>query len=226
MSQEKLLIFDCDGVLIDSEIISSRIEAEHLTKLGYPISTEESIRRFTGISVTSVQDIIFREEGLTLPNNFFELTNAAIQKAFETELQPLIKSVLEFFTKEVKVKKCIASSSNRGRIIKALKNTEQNKFFKRQHIFTASQVERGKPAPDLFLFSANRMCCAPENCIVIEDSPSGIQAALTAGLAVVGFMGGKHTQVPGYKERILNFKVPVVSNATELLNYLKKFFEF
>lgn len=99
MSEDKLVIFDCDGVLVDSEIVANRIEAEALTSLGYTLTTEESIKRFTGISAKSVRQIIFEESGLDISLDFFATQQELISKALETELQPLIVQILQMLKK-------------------------------------------------------------------------------------------------------------------------------
>lgn len=172
----KLIIFDCGGVLIDSEIIANRIAAESLTDFGYPISTEECIKKFTGMNAKSVHDIIFQESGISLPENALELCQQAILQELEKDLSPLILPVLESSLLNHH-KKCIASSSPRGRVLKSLQFTNLSHLFRDEHIFTSAQVNNGKPAPDLFLVAAEKMGIQPKDCLVIEDSIAGIQAA-------------------------------------------------
>lgn len=213
------MIFDCDGVLVDSEIISNRIDAEALTSVGYPITTEESIRRFTGLNAKTVRQIILNDSGIDIPLDYLNLQQPVVLKAFETELVSLIEPVLEVMDKKM-ISRCIASSSQRNRVIRCLELTGQLKYFNDQSIFTSQQVSNGKPAPDLFLFAANQMGFYPEDCVVIEDSPAGIEAAISAGMRVIGFLGGGHAHYNWYQEKIHSYHVPIARNCKELLKVL------
>ncbi|HEV8053185.1 MAG TPA: HAD family phosphatase [Parachlamydiaceae bacterium] len=215
----KLVIFDCDGVLVDSEIISNRIDAEALTAFGYPITVEESIRRFTGMNAKAVRQIILNESGINIPLDNFLSLEPIVLKAFGTELVSLIKPVLEF-TENRKISRCVASSSQRNRVVRSLELTEQFMYFNDQSIFTSQQVSNGKPAPDLFLFAADKMGFTPEDCIVIEDSFAGIEAALSAGMRVIGFLGGSHAHYQWYQEKIHAYNIPIARNCNELLKVL------
>lgn len=214
------MIFDCDGVLVDSEIIANRMDAEALTDLGYPLTTEESIRRFTGMNSESVRKLIIEESAIKLPDDFSIRQQQYICKAFETELKPLMQETLSKLAK-YHFDKCVASSSPRSRVIHSLKLTNQHPFFEEEHIFTSEQVKLGKPAPDLFLWAAHNMRYDPQNCIVIEDSVSGVQAALAAKMNVIGFLGGTHAQYPWYQDKIRSFSIPIAHNAEDLLEMLK-----
>lgn len=122
-----------------------------------------------------------------------------------------------------KIATCVASSSPRARVIKALNLTKQLDYFTDEAIFTSQQVKNGKPAPDLFLFAAEKMGFKPQNCIVIEDSAAGIEAAIAANMNVIGFLGGSHAQFPWYQERIKSYKILLTHNSVELvriINYL------
>jgi HAD superfamily hydrolase (TIGR01509 family) len=219
---KKLIIFDCDGVLVDSEMIANRVDAQFFTDLGYPISIEESIKRFTGMSAKAMENIIFEESGIRLSSNIWRLRREDILKAFEKELKPLMLEILssDFIGN---IDKCLASSGLREHVIMSLRLTNQLHFFKNECIFTSAQVKNGKPAPDLFLFSADKMGYLPQNCLVIEDSMAGIQAALAAKMHVIGFLGGSHAQFEWYQESINNQNIPVARNAQELLPMIKDF---
>lgn len=216
----KLVIFDCDGVLVDSEIIANRIDAEALTSIGYEITTEESIKRFTGLNAKMVRQIILNESGKDIPLEYLSSQQPILLKAFEMELLPLMKPVLEL-VEEMKINRCVASSSPRNRVIRCLELTDQFRFFSDESIFTSQQVLKGKPAPDLFLFAANQMECSPKNCIVIEDSVVGIEAAIAADMKVVCFLGGDHARFEWYQERIEKYNVPIAKNCDALLSILK-----
>jgi HAD superfamily hydrolase (TIGR01509 family) len=218
----KLIIFDCDGVLVDSEVILNRVYAEMLTKLGYFISTEECIQKFTGISDAALRQYILKESGIVLPENLTELVKDNILNALEKELNPLMLPILETpFLKNIKT--CVASSSPKERVLKSLQITKQNFYFQDGHIFTSAQVTNGKPAPDLFLFAAEQMGCLPEDCLVIEDSIAGVQAAVAANMNIIGFLAGGHTHFDWYKERVQNQKVPIAHNTSELASMIMSF---
>lgn len=189
-----LVIFDCDGVLVDSEVISCRVHAEALTLHGYPITTEQVGARFMGRSALDAHAEIGRELGRVLPDDFEELRKAAILNALATSLEPIphIHVALDAITLPI----CVASSGFPAKIKQSLTSTHLHARFA-PHIFSASQVARGKPAPDLFLFAAEQMKASPGRCLVIEDSLPGITGALAAGMTVLGFHGGSHCR-PGY----------------------------
>jgi HAD superfamily hydrolase (TIGR01509 family) len=183
-----LLIFDCDGVLVDSEPLSCRIDAEILTECGAPYTAEEVARDFTGVSVKDQITRIESERGIRLPDDFTERLNRTLFKRFETDLKP-IEGVQDAIL-SLPFPRCVASSSIPERIALSLRATGLADLF--ENIFSSTQVARGKPAPDLFLHAANQMNARPEDCLVIEDSTTGVQAALAAGMRVIGFVGGSH----------------------------------
>ncbi|MEM6615308.1 MAG: HAD family hydrolase [Pseudomonadota bacterium] len=204
-----LVIFDCDGVLIDSEIISNAVNAEHLTRLGYEISTEEVIRRYTGCPIKEMLAEIEADLGKPLPDYFLPGADAEIERRYLDELKPIdgITAVLDAIRKP----KCVASSTYMKKLRWSLELTDLIDRLD-PHIFSASQVKRGKPAPDLFLFAAARMGAEPQHCIVIEDSVAGVQAGVSAGMPVIGFTGGGHTY-PGHRERLLEAGADCVFNS-------------
>lgn len=218
----KLIIFDCDGVLVDSEIVGNRVYAEILTNLGYPITAEESIRRFTGIDSKAAEKLIFDESGISLPDNLMELVDRAIFKALGRDLLPLMLPVLSHDLLQ-NVSKCVASNSPRELVLQSLNTTNQHSYFKNEHVFTSSQVKKAKPAPDLFLFAASQMGYEPKDCIVIEDSLAGIQAARAAEMLVIGFLGGTHASFDWYKKRIQNQNLPIANNYQDLISILQVF---
>ncbi len=217
----KLIIFDCDGVLVDSEMIANRIEAEKLTNFGYPISAQECIERFTGMNSKLVRKLI-EDAGVVLPDDLFESIAEEIFKALESEVTPLMADVLsDTLIKDMD--KCVASSSPKGRVLMSLDVTGQKAFFEEKNVFTIAQVQHGKPAPDLFLFAAKQMGYAPEDCVVIEDSVPGIWAALAANMSVIAFLGGSHGRYNVYEERIKSQNVPIAYNPIDLLTLMKDF---
>ena len=195
-----LIIFDCDGVLIDSEKLANRVVADELTKFGVEVTENESLRLFTGMSEDTTSRFIEERTGKPAPGHFHELIHQKTLNVFSKELQAIqgIKQLLTSLSK----RKCVASSSSMDRILHSLTLTGLADHFDQGHIFNAQMVENGKPHPDLFLFAASAMKCLPENCLVIEDSVPGIKAAKSAGMDVIGFLGGSHAQQEWYKAKI------------------------
>ena len=183
-----LVIFDNDGVLVDSEPISNRHLAAYLTELGHPTSYEDSIRDYMGSAMHRVHDLVLERTGQRLPADFDDVFHARVFAAFERELKPGAGAVdvLEALTARG-VPYCVASSGSHERIRVGHRTTGLDRWFDDARIFSSQDVGRGKPAPDLFLHAARRMGVAPERCVVVEDSPLGVRAALAAGMDVVGF---------------------------------------
>jgi HAD superfamily hydrolase (TIGR01509 family) len=193
-----LIIFDCDGVLVDSEVISCRAHAEVLTRHGYPITSEQVFNRFLGRSTRQANLEIEAELGRSLPDDFHTQLQDELFRSFEADLRavPHIHAALDRIAQPI----CVASSGSPQRMRVSLGRTSLYDRFA-PNIFSALQVENGKPAPDLFLFAAERMTAPPERCLVIEDSVPGITAARAAGMAVLGFCGGSHC-APGHAEAL------------------------
>jgi HAD superfamily hydrolase (TIGR01509 family) len=193
-----LVIFDCDGVLVDSELISCRAHSQMLTHHGYPITADQVLDRFLGVSDREARLIVEAELGRSLPGDFETLVKQATLKFYEGDLRA-ISNVGEAIA-AINLKKCVASSGTPEKIRHGLTCAGLHDVFA-PHIFSATQVKRGKPAPDLFLYAADRMHVPPERCLVIEDSIPGITGALAAGMVVLGFHGGSHCR-PGYGDRL------------------------
>ncbi len=184
-----LIIFDCDGVLVDSEIVSFEAEADMLAEVGIRLKAHDLLARFLGTSSASMFSIIEQESGVKLPADFAERAAQRTLEAFDRKLKP-IPGVAELLA-DLPNRKCVASSSEPPRIRHSLSLAGILHHFE-PHIFSATQVKRGKPAPDLFLFAAGSMGTPPERCLVIEDSVAGVTAARAAGMTVLGFTGGSH----------------------------------
>jgi HAD superfamily hydrolase (TIGR01509 family) len=191
-----LIIFDCDGVLVDSEVISCRAHADVLSRHGYPITSDEVFERFLGRSTRQANLEIETELGRKLPDDYHAELQAELFGNFERDLEAIrgIHDALDLITQRV----CVASSGSHQRMRVSLGSTS---LYERlaPNIFSASQVKNGKPAPDLFLFAVSEMKVPPERCVVIEDSVAGITGARAAGMTVFGFCGGSHCG-PGYTE--------------------------
>lgn len=199
LQQGPLVIFDCDGVLVDSEPLSVRVLVEALSRHGIDMAEEEAYQRFLGRSLATMRQVMDEDYGFHTGPEFLETLRLDLYDLFKTDLQP-IPGIAETLD-ALKLPRCVASSSQPERIRLSLSITGLIDRLA-PHIFSASMVKNGKPAPDLFLHAAEQMGVAASNCIVIEDSPAGIEAAQRAGMAVFAFAGGSHAAVPGYRERI------------------------
>jgi len=185
VSRFDLVIFDCDGVLVDSERLAVRTEAEILSGLGWPLSEADIVERFVGRSAAYMHWEIERHLGRTVDwDAEFE---PRYREVFERELVavPGIMDALD----EITTPMCVASSGSHDKMRFTLGKTGLLGRFDGR-IFSADEVEHGKPAPDIFLFAAAKMGAAPARCVVVEDSTSGVTAGLAAGMAVFAFAGG------------------------------------
>ena len=183
-----LVVFDNDGVLVDSEPISNRLLAGYLTELGHTTSYEDSIRDYMGSAMHRIHDLVAERTGERLPADFDDVFHRRVFDAFERELRPVpgIVAVLEKLAAD-EVPYCVASSGSHERIRVGHRTTGLDRWFDESRVFSSQDVGKGKPAPDLFLFAAERMGVEPERCVVVEDSPLGVQAARAAGMDVYGF---------------------------------------
>jgi HAD superfamily hydrolase (TIGR01509 family) len=200
MERIEAIIFDCDGVLIDSEILVCRIAAEELTHLGYPITTEEVIRRFAGRPDHEMRAEIESEWGKPLPEEYVQRVNARTEESYSSELRA-IEGVAELLA-QLRLPVCVASSSFPAKLRLGLETVGLYEFFA-PNVISASSVSRGKPEPDVFLYAAGWMRTPPRNCLVIEDSTAGVQSAKRAGMRVFGFEGGAHCAA-GHKQRLMD----------------------
>ncbi len=194
-----LVIFDCDGVLIDSEVLVCSVGAEVFTAHGFPITAAEIARRFIGRSAAHMFGEIEKDTGRALPETLRDDLKARVNAALAGEVaaMPGLVPLLD----RLEVPACVASSSDPERLRAALGAAGLYDRF-HPHVYSAVQVPRGKPAPDLFLHAAARLGVDPGACLVIEDSLAGVAAALAAGMAVIGFTGGGHCG-PGHGEVLL-----------------------
>jgi HAD superfamily hydrolase (TIGR01509 family) len=180
----ELVIFDCDGVLVDSDRISLRIQAQRISALGLEMSYEECVRDFLGLGMPATLRILTERLGRPLPEGWEAELDAAVQDGFRRELIP-VPGIVEALER-IELPACVASSGSHEKMRLTLGLTGLwDRFAGR--IFSADEVQRGKPAPDLFLHAASRISTPPEQCIVVEDSPFGIAAAKAAGMSALGF---------------------------------------
>ena len=211
-----LVMWDCDGVLVDSEALLKKGEVDALAKLGYTLTTDDCTRLFSGVSVDTAMENFEAEMGSTLPPTFFKEQIEGSLDLFKRELQPLMAdTVMALF--DASIPMCVASGSPRDRVLLSLDVGGMGHCFKETEVFTRELVSKGKPAPDLFLYSAEKMGVKPERCIVVEDSTSGIEAALAAGMKCISYMGGGHAKDSWYRDKILSYDVTHTYTSNEVL---------
>lgn len=183
----ELVIFDCDGVLVDSERIAVRTDVQVLAKLGWVMTEAECIERFVGLSDRSIKVAIEAHLGIVLPDDWEQEFQPLYRAAFAAELTP-VPGIVDALD-EITLPTCVASSSSHDKLRFTLGLTGLYERFAGR-IFSAYDVTRGKPDPDLFLHAASRMGVAPSACAVVEDSRYGVEAARAAGMRAFGFAGG------------------------------------
>lgn len=190
MKRPGLLIFDCDGVLIDSEALACQAIADELGDWGLAYEGAAVARRFAGYTDAQIARAIEAESGVALPRDFPQRVQERALAAFERALAN--PAGVEGFLERSGSPRCVASNSGRKRLLRALEIAGLMKFFGPERAFSAEQVAASKPAPDLHLLAARTLGFEPEECLVIEDSETGVEAARRAGMAAVGFLGASH----------------------------------
>jgi HAD superfamily hydrolase (TIGR01509 family) len=199
MTAISLIIFDCDGVLVDSEPLAMRVLLETIAAAGVRIDPDTGFRQFLGRSLSSITDNLNAAYGLHLNDAALERMRANLYDVYRRELRPMA-GLIDALA-EISIPACVASSSHMERIRISLTLTGLIDRFD-PAIFSAAMVAHGKPAPDLFLHAADAMLTPPEDCLVIEDSPAGIVAAQRAGMRVFAFLGGGHIAPSGLRREI------------------------
>jgi HAD superfamily hydrolase (TIGR01509 family) len=188
MTKADLIIFDCDGVLVDSEVLSCSCLSQMLASYGIGVSVDETLELFVGRSVAAVREH-YGALGRPLPEEFPAELKIRVREAFSASLLP-IKGI-DAVVSRLQSPFCVASSSDLDRVAFSLALTGLSDYFG-ERLFTSQMVKRGKPAPDLFLYAAAAMRADPQRTLVIEDSVSGVKAGKAAGMTVWGFVGGGH----------------------------------
>lgn len=213
----RLVIFDCDGVLVDSEGIALEVLVAALAEKGISLSTDEAADRFLGRSLGSLANIVRSEFGVEIDPPFLRGMREVLYDRFRAELRPLsgVAAAIDGLH-AAEVACCVASSSQRERIELSLSVTGLLSRLT-PHIFSATMVENGKPAPDLFLHAAAQMGYSPSQCLVIEDSPAGIRAAQAAGMRVLAFTGGAHTEHASYRRSLAQLQPDAQFDAMDKL---------
>jgi len=201
MPQPDLVIFDCDGVLVDSEIVAARVEAEMLREAGHDITAEELAERYSGLTFKDIMVRIEKEAQVLFQASLIDQAEAKVDERLRAEVKAIPGAAEAVVA--LSVKKCICSNSSEERIAAMLQRTRLAPLFEGV-IFSslATPTKRPKPAPDVFLYAAEKMRADPANTIVIEDSVHGITGARAAGMRVIGFTGASHSH-PGHASMLM-----------------------
>lgn len=216
MQNVQLIILDCDGVLVDSEKLAQVKFIQLLNDIGIIIDEETCQKEFTGLTVEAIYT--------KLNTKFKQTFSVADMYALEDQIEqylfsnvtpiPGVEKLLETI-QTLKIPFCVASNSRPLRIINSLRTAGLLKYIPEVNIFSYTMVPNGKPAPDLFLYAANSFGFLPNNCVVIEDSFSGVKAANAAGIRSIAFFGGKHAQHAWYRTKVLEQNPTFACDAME-----------
>ena len=195
-----LVMFDCDGVLVDSEIIAAEVESEMLEESGITIAPAEIAERFAGLTLVRLLELLGEETGTRFPDDFVARADAEVELRLGRDVKavPGASEMLD----RIDLPRCICSNSGSERLKLTLQRSGLWDRF-RPYVFSAVEVgtKRGKPAPDVYLYGAKEFGVSPTDAVVIEDSVHGVAAAVAAGCRVVGFIGGRHSY-PGHGDAL------------------------
>jgi HAD superfamily hydrolase (TIGR01509 family) len=208
-----LIIFDCDGVLVDSEIIAHSLLAKMMTDLGHPMTTAEAVQKFAGRSLADTLSLMEASLGRSIPDDLGQRYGRLLFERLRRDLKPIAGA--KATVAALPYPRCVASSSSLERIRLSLEATDLASLFG-ANVFSATQVARGKPAPDLYLLAATAMGVAPEHCVVIEDSALGVTAGCAAGMKVIGFTGAAHATQDAARRLAAAGAYSVISSMVDL----------
>jgi HAD superfamily hydrolase (TIGR01509 family) len=195
----RLVIFDCDGVLVDTEAVANRFLVRLLAASGYAIGYEDCRRRFVGRTIEAVQEMVERESGLSLGAAWPDTVRAGTEQAFQAGVEPVPGAEAAILTlRDAGVPFCVASSGRFSKMRASLGKAGLLPLVA-DVLFSAEQVANGKPAPDLFLFAARAMGAPPADAVVVEDSVPGVLAGKAAGMRVLGYTGDPLTDADGLR---------------------------
>ena len=205
------IIFDCDGTLVDSEPITVKVLIDQVAQLGLEMQYDEAISIFAGRDMSVVAEVIASRLGGPLPDDFVDQFRQRQARALRSDLLPIAgaEQLLAQITKPY----CVASNAPHAKIKINLESTGLDRFFQPQTTFSAYDIQKWKPEPDLFLHVADRMSTSPQRCVVIEDSLAGIQAGIAAKMQVIGY-----SPTP---EGIVTGEVPYVHCLLDLIDHLR-----
>ncbi|MEM6346920.1 MAG: HAD family phosphatase [Bacteroidota bacterium] len=209
----KHLIFDCDGVLIDSEILATRIILEELKAFDFEMEELAYSERFSGFLTKDILQMLKTDYGLPLPDDFQQTLHGQMDKAFETILEP-VPGMPELIS-SLPLPKNVVSNGRGEHVVRALKLTGLTSYFG-EEIFSVDRVENPKPHPDLYLLALQTTGREADDVIVVEDSSAGVQAAKAAGLTVIGFAGASHVGA-GHGEKLTALGANFIANDAQEL---------
>ena len=217
-----LVIWDCDGCLVDSEALLKTAEMEALHAAGLTeVTIDDCNRLFSGFAPEAGEANFLEAFGKPVPENFFRDQIEGSAELFRRRLTPLTAGTV-LALHAAGVRQVVASGSPRDRVLVCLEVAGIDHIFRPDQVFTREDVPgRGKPRPDIFLLAAEKEGVAPSDCVVVEDSTSGVRAAQAAEMEVVGYVGGGHAQADWYREKLMAFEVPLTYTDEELLGYLQ-----
>lgn len=212
MKNIELVIFDCDGVLVDTEKLANRVFIEEVTKFGFHITAEEAWEHFPGSRFADCVAYVEHTNQRKLPVEFTEIYREKSAQVFALEMEA-IPGILHLLS-HLALPKAVASNGPKATIIANLHSCRLHHFFDERHIFSAYEVQKWKPEPDLHLNVSKVMGIDPAHCVVIEDSVPGIQGALNAKMKVIGF---SHA---GRNQKIMNLDIPIVDHLERIFDLL------
>jgi HAD superfamily hydrolase (TIGR01509 family) len=215
MSSFELTLFDCDGVLVDSEIIAAKVESKLLTEAGYPISVEEMGERFAGMTWKNILLSIEKEVDIPLSASMIDKSEQLVDQKLAREVKAI--EGVTFALSRLKGPRCICSNSSAARLDMMLTKVGLKEHFA-PHIYSAKDLgaDRVKPKPDIFLHGAQQFNVSPSRCVVVEDSVHGVHAAREAGMRVIGFTGASHTY-PSHADKLTDAGAEtVIARMTDL----------
>ncbi len=216
-----LLIFDCDGVVVNSMYLHTEVKSEAYSSLGIDISPRELALRFSGVGDAEVHRILSQETGRAIPHGIAERIVRRKKEVFAERLKPMA-GIREVLTALGETPRCLASGTGVDLLYFLLGIVGLTEHFA-PHIYSSEMTPRGKPFPGLFLHAASQLGHAPENCLVIEDGVPGVQAGRAAGMPVLGFVGGEHCD-EAHKDRLMAAGAELVfSNMRQLPTLIERF---
>jgi HAD superfamily hydrolase (TIGR01509 family) len=193
-----LFLFDCDGVLVDSEILAAEVDAKLFTELGVPLTAQEIVRRYAGLTLRKIVELIEKDSGRKMPDDILERHRTILEERLARDLKPVpgFKEIVDRLDGE----RCVCSNSSGARMRLTLGKTNLYEVFA-PHIYSAIEVGdcTPKPSPNVYRYAAKQFDMPPRQCVVIEDTLFGVAAARDAGMRVIGFTGGAHTW-PGHAD--------------------------
>lgn len=217
----KFILFDCDGVLVDSEYLASYTLADFLKKYGCPTTPEEIMTNYVGAKDSEIVRILAQKHSLDLPNDFIDQYAVLLDTKLNQDLEA-VTGIAEMLSK-LTLPRAIVSNSTLPRIKSSLKSTGIESYFAYSEIFSPDNTGFTKPDPRIYLSAVEKLGLLKEDIIVVEDSPTGVLAASSAGLSVIGFLGATHLG-PSQEEKLLaNGAKYIVHNAKELSTLLSSF---